>query len=137
MTKMIFTFITAVHLAALSQIESGDRDRIIGKDGEISRWQMTPEVVARQLKENPALRGRTPPLTPADLFRQPKLARIAAASEWEHWVQVFQKAYHRDPNLVELYMCWHRPSRPLTPRPKELERAQRFANLVEAMEKVQ
>jgi len=36
---------------------------------------------------------------------------------------------------VELYLCWHRPGRVLNPRPKELERAQRFANLVEALEK--
>lgn len=127
----LIPIITAVHLACLSQIETGDNDRAIGSAGEISRWQMTPQTVKRQLRENPLLRGRG--LTAKDIFQQPKLARIAVADEWEHWIGVFRTAYRREPTAVEAYLCWNRPSRPTSPRPRELERAQRFANLLAVM----
>ena len=130
MTNMIFTFVTAVHLAALSQIESGDRDRVVGKDGEITRYQVLPVEARAEIKENILLRGRT---FSKGWERDPKVARTITAGIWEHRVEVFRLAYRRDPTRAELYLCWHRPSRVLNPRPAEAERAQRFANLVAAI----
>lgn len=131
MTNMVATFITAVHLTALSQIESGDRDVVVGKSGELTRFQILPAVAAREMRENPLLRGRT---FPAGWERDESLARIVALGIWEKRVATFRLAYRRDPTLLELYLCWHRPGRVLNPRPAERERAERFENLVRSNE---
>ena len=124
----MLAIITAIHLAALSQIESGDRDRIIGRAGEVSRWQIMPEVARRQLKLCPEL--RTQPYTLTDLIWNADAARIIVASEWESRAQAFQTQHLRAPTVPELYLLWHRPARVLAPKPAELERARRFENIV-------
>jgi len=130
---MVTTFITAIHLAALSQIESGDRDGVAGRDGEITRYQILPSEAARELRENLLIKSKH--VTIAGLQRDSGMARVCAAGIWEKRVETFKLAYRREPTLQELYLCWHRPGRVLNPRPAELERAKRFTNLVLAMEK--
>ena len=127
MTSMIATFITAIHLAALSQVESSDRDYAKGMDGEISRYQFLPSEASREIRENLLLRGKT---FSAGWWLDKKVARTVAAGIWEKRVATFRLVYRRDPTPPELYLCWHRPGRVLAPRPAEKVRAERFANLV-------
>ena len=123
------SIVTAIHLAALSQIESADNDKAIGKNGEVTRYQVAPKVWRAELA------ARTSPVTdPAN----PKLALIVAFGIWDRRAEAFRLEHRRKPSLQELYLLWHRPAvlahghRKATA--KELERAQRFENLVLAME---
>lgn len=120
---MLISLITAAHLAALSQIESGDRDAARGKAGETSRYQFLPALAKREISENAALRGRT---FAADWEEDDRITRQIALGLWQKRVDTFRVVYHREPNLEELYLCWHRPARVLNPRPHEAERARRF-----------
>ncbi len=120
------SIITAIHLAALSQIESADRDTAIGRNGEVSRYQIMPKIWHAELK------ARTSPVTnPAN----PKLSLIVAFGIWDRRAEAFRLKHQRKPSLQELYLLWHRPARVLKPKPRELERAQRFANVVESLTK--
>ena len=56
MTNM-FSIITAIHLAALSQVESRDRDDAVGAAGEVSRYQIMPLTIEKEAALNPAGRG--------------------------------------------------------------------------------
>ena len=117
----IISIITAIHLAALSQIESGDNDKAIGKNGEVTRYQVAPKVWRAELA------ARTSPITdPAN----PKLALIVAFGIWDRRAETFRLEHRRKPTLQELYLLWHRPARVLNPKPRERERAQRFENLM-------
>lgn len=130
---MLLSIITAVHLAALSQMESADNDQAVGRNGEVSRYQIMPvlwrkEEVGMMNDEGPkAKAGRFAFAgSPAD----PALAARVASEIWQNRVDVFRLAYRREPNLRELYLCWHRPARVLNPRARERARAVRFENLV-------
>lgn len=127
---MIASLITAVHLAALSQIESGDNNHAIGKAGEVSRYQIMPEAAEREVRENAVLRGRP---FHAGWAVDESLARAVALGIWEKRVAVFRLVYRREPTVEELYLCWHRPARVLNPKPRELARAVRFANLFKSL----
>ena len=129
MTNLV-SIITAIHLAALSQVESGDDDAAIGHDGEVSRYQVTPvewrrEVELLRLKAE----SQSLPFTPLDP-KNPADARIVALQIWGNRLDTFRLAYQRRPNVAELYLIWHRPGRPLAPKKRERERAERFENLV-------
>jgi hypothetical protein len=126
MTNMLASLITAIHLAALSQIESGDNDRAIGKQGEVTRYQIAPEVW-RQILYTQHRMGTSP--------RDEKQARAVAKAIWSCRVSVFQMDHHRQPTLPELYLLWHRPARVLNPKPRERERAERFENLVNQLQR--
>ena len=80
MTNMIFNFITALHLAVLSQVESGDNDAAVGPDGEITRYQVLPSEARKEIHENILLRGST---FANGWERDPKVARIIAAGIWD------------------------------------------------------
>lgn len=131
---LLKSFITAVHLAALSQIESGDHDRMTGADHEISRYQILPAVWNAAVAKLPQpVTHHHQPATPAN----PAFADAVAREIWQDRVDVFRMAYGRDPSLTELYLCWHRPARVMNPKPRELLRARRFENLVKALEQKQ
>lgn len=113
---------------ALSMIESGDNDKAIGAAGEISRYQITPEI----WKSNSNV--KVFPLNHPELVRNISATNQRDAFEVAYDIQIhrildFEKKYHREPTDAEWYLLWHRPARVLNPRPKELERAIRFSNL--------
>lgn len=123
----MLALITAAQLAALSQIESGDRDAAIGAQGEISRYQIKPELFQAE-----ADRQGIPSALPWD----PRDAERIARAIWTDRLNLFLLAYHdRPPTAEELYLLWHRPQRVLNPKPRELVRARRFANLLSSISK--
>lgn len=106
---------------ALSQIESGDNDRAIGRDGEITRYQISPRV--RQEWH----------LTGEDL-KTPALARAAAERIMRQRVACYVKLYGEQPGDFAWYLLWNCPRGFLTGKAcrwnaMECDRAQRFANL--------
>ena len=111
------SIILAIHLAALSQIESGDNDNAVGKAGEITRYQVLPEVLHQNGFGTADVDGH-------------KSAAVVAKAIWEKRVDQFIKAHSRQPSDAELYLLWHRPARVMKPTRKELARAERFANLL-------
>ena len=110
---------------ALSQIESGDNDFAIGKDGERGRYQESQSVFREYNPKNcwPNFKY----LTNADL------AWGSACGVMLIRDSDFKEKYRREPTDAEWYLLWHRPSRPLHPKPIEAARAQRFANLVKQL----
>jgi len=109
---------------ALSQIESHNNDRAIGRQQEVSRYQILP---AFWEQANVVWR-------PTD----PATARIVVNWIMQGRSHEFEARYHRAPNDFEYYILWHRPScyigRPV-PRhitSAEIERGHRFANLCQA-----
>lgn len=118
----ILTIVTAAHLAALSAIESGDNDRRVGKSGEVSRYQICPAIW------NDTMAGQDPKILHG--WQDERLARLVVLDVWERRCRRFQAIHNRPPNDLEKYLLWNRPARVLNPRPKEKERAERFANLL-------
>jgi hypothetical protein len=118
MTNLV-SIIVALHLSTLSKIESGDNDHAIGKQGEVSRYQITPENWRAAEKRA----GRK--LDPTEEMT----ARIVAFDEWSGRLEIFCKVHAMRPTPAQLYLIWHRPARVLHPRKKERERADRFENL--------
>ena len=122
MTNLLI--IVAIHLSALSQIESGDNDSAVGASGEITRYQIAPAVWEHQLSAFPHM---------ASKHQDKMLSRMVAFEIWSHRLDDFQKVKNRNPSLEELYLLWHRPARVLCPHPRERERSERFASLVLAL----
>ncbi len=127
--SFILLFAAALHLgamdrfAALSMIEIGDRDNAHGPDGEVTRFQISPAVLAEFGIRKSEVRTEGGALAAAERIMEARVARFAA----EH---------HRPPTPFEWYLLWHRPAVVLAdghrhPMARELERAQRFANLVQ------
>jgi hypothetical protein len=108
-------------LDALSQIESHNNDHAIGRQREVSRYQILPafweqaKVVWR----------------PTDAAT----ARIVVNWIMRARCRSFEARYHRVPDDFEYYILWHRPAC-LIGRPAlrhitsaEIDRGRRFANL--------
>jgi len=98
--------------AALAMLESGDEDDTVGPAGEVSRYQIRPELWPSGNPQDPhvALANARQIMTP----------RIAA----------FEQSHGRAPNDFEFYVLWNAPAEINHPRPAVAARAQRFANLV-------
>jgi hypothetical protein len=98
---------------ALSMIESANRDDAVGRVGEITRYQIRPELWP----------GGNPLDTRAALLIAQRImtARIAA----------FQKTHGHTPNNFEFYVLWNAPAQVDHPHRAVIERAKRFVNLVE------
>jgi hypothetical protein len=100
--------------SALSLIESGGRDRMIGHAGEISRYQIRRDL--------------WPGGNPYD-------ARVALANAqciMSKRAAAFEKKHGRPPSDFEFYILWNAPAQINHPHPVVVERAQRFVNLREA-----
>jgi hypothetical protein len=116
---------------ALSQIESQGNDRAIGPQGEVSRYQILPEVWTRIWHK---LANVT--LRPTD----PATAKIAANWIMQPRCIAFESRYHRAPTDFEFYILWHRPACyigravPRAITTVEAGRANRFANLCQRPE---
>ena len=103
--------------SALSQIESGDNDQAVGAVGEVSRYQIRPEVWRRYAA------------TDAD-WTNPASALSVARRAMQERCAAFERAAHRPPTDLEFYILWNAPAQVHRPAKVVLERAERFCNLV-------
>ena len=99
---------------ALSMIESGNNDRAIGSVGEVSRFQIRPELWPGGNPQNPQQA-----LTAAQKTMTPRLNR-------------FERIHKRQPTDFEFYVLWNAPWVVDHPTAVVKERAQRYANLVQS-----
>ena len=104
-------------LSALSSLETGNDDGMIGKAGEISRYQV--------------LKVEWRSVTTSTNYRDPKLARQVTLKLLEQRVDRFKGRYKRNPTDFEFYALWNAPTQALTGRISRVvaERSRRFANL--------
>jgi hypothetical protein len=97
---------------ALAMLESGDDDHTIGRAGEVSRYQIRPEL--------------WPGGDPLD-------NRVALTNAWSIMsprLAAFERAHGRAPDDFEFYLLWNAPAQINHPHPAVAARARRFANLV-------
>jgi len=106
-------------LSALSMIESGNNDRMIGRAGEISRYQ----ILKREWRT----------VTNSVRFTDPRVAEAVTRKLVEKRVTAFQSIYGRNPTDFEFYGLWNAPAQIYRGRvsPVVAERCRRFANLCE------
>jgi hypothetical protein len=97
---------------ALGLVESGGNDRIVGRAGEVSRYQIRPEL----------WEGGDPLDTRTALAnaRQIMDARVAA----------FERSHGRQPDDFEFYVLWNAPAQIDHPHRAVAARARRFVNLI-------
>ena len=107
--------------AALSQIESSNNDYAIGTVGEISRYQIRPEVWVHYAAPNTAWQ------VPANALAVAKKVMQARCAD-------FQKKFQRSPNDFEFYLLWNAPAQVQCPSPVVRLRAKRFCRLVQKVE---
>ena len=99
---------------ALSMIESGNNDHAVGAVGEISRYQIRPE------------------LWPGGNPHNPQQALLAAKKTMTPRVDKFERTHKRQPTDFEFYVLWNAPWGVDHPSANVKERARRFANLVQS-----
>lgn len=104
-------------LAALSMIETGNNDRVVGKAGEISRYQI--------------LKSEWRSVTNSLRYTDSATARFVTVTLLERRLQAFRAAYSRNPTNFEFYGLWNAPSQVLGGRvsPRVADRCRRYANL--------
>ena len=99
--------------AALSMIESGDNDRAVGPGGEISRYQIRPQLWPGGNPTNAQIA-----LTVAQQIMLPR-------------IDEFRRSHQRMPTDFEFYVLWNAPWQADHPSAAVTERARRFSNLVQ------
>src|ERR1051326_9190806 len=104
--------------SALSQIESGDNDKAVGRLGEISRYQILPDVWNSFAPEKAN-------------WENPKEALTVAKKSMKKRCADFEKSFHRSPGDFEFYVLWNAPAQVEQPSRAVSERAKRFCNLLE------
>ncbi len=106
-------------LAALSMIETGNNDRMVGRAGEISRYQ----ILKREWRS----------VTSSTRYTDPETAKAVTLVLIERRAQAFQANYNRPPTNFEFYALWNAPGQVLNRRVSRTvaERCQRYSNLVE------
>src|SRR5712671_5046058 len=104
-------------LSALSSLETGNNDAMVGRAGEISRYQV--------------LKAEWSSVTSSTSYRDPEIARLVTLKLLEQRVDRFKSRYNRTPTDFEFYALWNAPTQALTGRisPVVAERSRRFANL--------
>jgi hypothetical protein len=103
--------------SALSQIESGDDDHAVGPVGEVSRYQIRPDLWRRYAPTNSDWTNPTKALAVARLAMRERCA-------------AFERAMRRPPTDSEFYILWNAPAQIDRPGKAVLARAERFCNLV-------
>jgi hypothetical protein len=98
---------------ALSMIESANRDNAVGRVGEITRYQIRPEL--------------WPGGNPLDA----RGALVVAQRIMTKRIANFQQAHGRAPTDFEFYILWNAPGQINHPHHAVVERANRFLNLIE------
>ena len=106
-------------LAALSMIETGNNDRMIGRAGEISRYQ----ILKREWRS----------VTNSTSYANPATAREVTLQLLERRVQSFRAIYNRNPTNFEFYALWNAPGQVFNGHVSAVvsERCRRYANLCE------
>ena len=118
---------------SLAMVETGARDarpsaadRIRGAAGEVSRFQILPSIWQQYSKSRD--------------YENPEVAWTVAQRILADRSKAFRGETGREPNALELYLLWHKPSTFrasgfLADRVNKLyrQRAERFANLVASM----
>src|SRR5882762_9678325 len=79
-------------LAALSMLETGNNDRIVGRAGEISRYQI--------------LKSEWRSVTNSLRYADPDTARTVTLTLLDRRLQAFRSAYNRNPTNFEFYALW-------------------------------
>ncbi len=104
-------------LSALSMIETGDNDRMVGRAGEISRFQ----ILKREWRS----------VTNSTRYSDPKVAKAVTLTLLDRRVQKFEERFNRPPTNFEFYALWNAPTQVLQRRVSRTvaERCQRYANL--------
>ena len=116
------------HLEALSQIETGNDDRVVGGAGEVSRYQIKPWIW-RQYSDS-------------EVYFNRRISTQVAEQHLAGLAQIFRKCTRREPTDFDLYVLWNAgptyynrigfaKSRV---HPVIRERARRYANLREALD---
>jgi len=98
---------------ALSMIESGDEDQAIGPGGEVSRFQIRPD------------------LWPGGNAQDERVALSVAKEIMARRLAEFQQSHKRAATDFEFYVLWNAPWEADHPSKAVTERARRFANLVQ------
>jgi hypothetical protein len=106
-------------LAALSMIETGNNDRMVGRAGEISRYQ----ILKREWRS----------VTSSTRYTDPEVAKAVTLRLIDRRVKAFEEVYNRPPTHFEFYGLWNAPSQVLKGRVSRTvsERCRRYANLCE------
>lgn len=104
-------------LSALSMIETGDDDRVVGKAGEISRYQVQ--------------KTEWQTVTTSRSYSDPVVAREVVLKLLQPRLAKFREVRKRNPTDFEFYALWNAPAQALAGKisPVVAERSQRFANL--------
>src|SRR6185295_16559741 len=109
----------AERLAALSKIETGNNDYMVGRAGEISRYQI--------------IKSEWHSVTNSSNYTDRETARAVTLRLIDKRVQNFASSFNRPPTDFELYGLWNAPSQVMQGRisRRVAERCQRFVNLCE------
>ncbi len=102
---------------ALSLIESGNNDRAIGPYGEISRYEVKPEIWTRYAPTNAH-------------WTNPEVSLAVAKRIMQERCAAFERSFKRPPNDFEFYVLWNAPAQIQKPSTNVTERAERFRNLM-------
>lgn len=105
--------------AALAELESNNNDNALGSAGEISRYQMKPDIWQHYAATNANWRNASDALAVAKHIMQDRVAE-------------FQRSFGRPPTDYEFYILWNAPGQIRHPGKGVRERAERFCNLVAA-----
>src|SRR5262245_58454592 len=89
-------------LAALSMIETGNNDRMVGRAGEISRYQ----ILKREWRS----------VTSSTRYVDPEVAKAVTLQLIDRRVKAFEAVYNRPPTHFEFYGLWNAPSQVLRGR---------------------
>ena len=104
-------------LSALSMLETGNNDRMVGRAGEISRYQI--------------LKSEWRSVTNTVRWTDPQVAKQVTLKLIDQRVKQFLTKNHREPSDFEFYVLWNAPAQVLHGKVSRVvaERAHRFANL--------
>ena len=104
-------------LKALSDVESGNNPRAVGRHGEGTKYQVHPKVwrLHSSIQMNKA---------------GPNMVRGIVKEEWGRRINLFEIKHKRKPTPREGYILWNAPSRLRNPSPLTKDTAKRFENLV-------
>ena len=104
-------------LSALSMLETGNNDHVVGAKGEISRYQV--------------LKSEWRSVTSSQDYSDPKLARWVALRLLDLRIGRFRTINNRAPTDFEFYALWNAPTQALSGKLGRLvaQRSHRFANL--------
>lgn len=106
-------------LAALSMIETGNNDRMVGRAGEISRYQI--------------LKSEWRSVTNSTRYTDPATAKAVTEQLLTRRLDKFRATHSRNPTNFEFYALWNAPSQVFDGRVSKrvAERCRRYANLCE------